>query len=748
MRRLLVVLAAFAMVLAFFSQRPQFTEAQAIPCPSGIIASLIQYKLAICAGSAAPTTTPTPSYAPTAIPTGDIDDSPQALGDIAQAVGIDLNAPSPANQTTFPLTRFYNDLGIRNVRGYTTTPQFIAGVNAYLTDPNTGYCGIVSSSVYDSAATIASRAIAYEVAVTGTSGPGTAGAALIACSIYEGQNEWDNVAGPQANPNPTNTPHAKTQPDTLSTATTGGGATTAETWSVPGSGCSTSYNFYACPGIVLYVYDPTNGSEHVTVSSVSGGAWSAPFQFAHPAGTPVYIDGPYSAAAYMVSVYNGLRLNSTNTELHAMTIGTIPFAVPNNLAALDAAQVASSGQHIWYYADADDYHFSQCNAPPEQSQFRSWSSIQNLTFSGLNGGVYPFRKGVLVTEHIEAASDEQGNGAATNPYVPSGAGSCNLPQNIDATYIGFSDLYIYGLNVSGATQVSKLYEAIMLDNASGNLTNSLGDVSGNYKPNAYALANVRVHLSDDTYVPTSYTPHLFAYPNPAPSDWCTTYEPTRVPSGCTTFHETYMNQAGTKFGTVIQRMPINPLTTINPVTSASYPTTTNAIYPQQAYQCSFYGVSQNAFGQCPGFPAPTPIPTTTPTSQALQPAGITQAQVYTQDTTCDIPTNIEYTPSPSSTIPDATPVPTYTHAANSHCFPMVPGVSYTPNPTGTMVVPYSLNGSAIVIIEWGTGATPLPIVTPIPMRTWLPTPTPFPNGSAWPYNQYRTGVYDPNVYLP
>lgn len=634
---------------------------------------------------------------------------PFAGGAIAATMGVDHG-----NYGTLPFYRMTEDLVMHNVRGWSSDTQFVAGLKQHQSNPNTGFCGAVFDHIFDSASVVTQDIVDYENELALAVGQGNV-PAFLSCSYYESQNEWDNVGKPN--------------PASLSTATTAN-AIAYETLAkgFPGSYCTDQDNYYLCSGMYVKVNDSANTEYVQVVCPETNGCtthWSATFRYAHVAGTPISIDWAYQAAQHQLLLYNTLKANSSHPEFAKLVLTTIPFAQATNVAAAESAQESVTGRHLYEVADALNYHFGTCNAPAEESTYVGY---QNSIAEALSayGGSDPFSRRIYVTEATITPPDTFGNGSSS-PYVPTTAGGCNAPQMQTAIYASFDPLYLYGMRY-----FTKLYDPILYDAASGNLSNSYADISGNPKPDYYFRANTLAFVQDDAFDVATLQLPPFTYSQSADTAWCVGYtftsaKPGNVPTGCTTFHSLWRMQSG-EYRMAIRQMPIRGL------------------YPEHTDECTSGGPPN--YGQCPGKPPPSPYPTPTAVALTLAlPSNITRARVSQQELTCNIPTNIEWDNGGASF--SATPSPIFTKAPNTSCGAYTPGPVLTPGSNGTITLTMTVH-PAPLIIQLGTGTTPPPIVTPIPMRTWLPIATPGPTGpnGTFPYNQYRTGVYDRVVASP
>jgi len=391
---------------------------------------------------------------------------PFAGGAIAATMGVDHG-----NYGTLPFYRMTEDLVMHNVRGWSSDTQFVAGLKQHQSNPNTGFCGAVFDHIFDSASVVTQDIVDYENELALAVGQGNV-PAFLSCSYYESQNEWDNVGKPN--------------PASLSTATTAN-AIAYETLAkgFPGSYCTDQDNYYLCSGMYVKVNDSANTEYVQVVCPETNGCtthWSATFRYAHVAGTPISIDWAYQAAQHQLLLYNTLKANSSHPEFAKLVLTTIPFAQATNVAAAESAQESVTGRHLYEVADALNYHFGTCNAPAEESTYVGY---QNSIAEALSayGGSDPFSRRIYVTEATITPPDTFGNGSSS-PYVPTTAGGCNAPQMQTAIYASFDPLYLYGMRY-----FTKLYDPILYDAASGNLSNSYADISGNPKPDYYFRAN-------------------------------------------------------------------------------------------------------------------------------------------------------------------------------------------------------------------------------------------------------------------
>lgn len=663
----------------------------------------------------------------------------QRLGEMPLAAAAILDAQgadggNAATNSSFPFLQFTQDLQFHNIRGESGTTNFRAGLTNHAANANTGFCGSIADQIYSAAGsksdtqqgTITGDIVAYELQVAGVAGAGTAGATALDCSYFESLNEWDVVGAPQAG--------------TLATATTAG-ATVTETTTHPGN-CPG--NFYLCPGMYVHVTDGSN-SEYVLVTSACytgtcqpNHSWTATFANAHAAGTAVSIDWAYQAAQHQLVLYNVIKKASTgHPEFAGLTLTTIPFANAQlNLGTAESVQMSATGKHLYQVADALNEHQGICNASYEEPY--GYENVQKALAVALTtyGDNYPFAKGIYAGESTTVPPDSFGNGLAV-PYVPANSSGCDAPSNVAAIYASYDPLYLYDFGI-----FAKLYEPIISDYSGNHFGDSFADWANNPKPAYYFRANTLAFLTDATFSPLSINLLPLGYTQSAGNAWAgyssanswgtqvciTSTCRGNVPSGATIFHTLAQMQSG-EYRMAVRMIPYKGL------------------FPQAAAQptCTPTGGTSSAnYGQCANIAPPTPFPAPTNAAVTLNlPGYITRAKINQQQTTCDIPNNIEFPATISNFT--ATPAPTFSVAPNSTCGAYVASTEVTQDANKDPITLTLSVQPAPMMLQMGTGSTPLPVITPIAMVAPRPTPTPDINGHSWPYNQFRNGVFNPVV---
>ncbi len=656
---------------------------------------------------------------------------------VAQKMGAD--GGNGSSSTTFPWDQTATNLGFQSIRGGASNNNsgFLAEyarLSSQSPYARGAHCASASQNIYVQTAGIQSAVDNMVGAVLGQTGSASltasaAGQGVLACSFYELQNEADNIVSGEASGSVINA-------NTLSSAVTAGTQTTQT--AAQTNTCTQGGNYLACAASTRTIFidlEPgtSNEEEVALTSSTSSSSAATTITFtptkSHAAGAAYDINPGYQLSWSQATAYAALKQNATYA---AITLTTVPLATPiNDTVWLDNAMEAYAGVHLWQESDALNFHQGNCSGGALQSTFTNLSQTVSRTLGplGYTAATYPWSKPAIVGEAIiDAEPDTFGNGSATTPWVPSTVGGCSLPEEAAAIYDEFGPLYEATLNLP----IAVLETPVVYDGASGILNNSYLDASYNPKPNYYTFANLHNFLYDANYNPATYTPsNVTVYVPPSlASNWCltdSTYTTTtggststtaRSPAGCNIFHRLVSNQDGSEQTLFIQQMQ------------------SGGLYQQQtqknANNATIAGTSTNV-GAAAGVPAPSMVPTLTPTTATFYVgSGLLSANVYQFDAICNIPSNVQSNSTYFSN-PDSTPAPTFTTAANNDCHNSV--LIGSPTASGGYI-PLSLPiGNATLVVHMFKSPTPGATITPIPMLSPLPTPA---SGTTW--NTARNGV--------